>query len=79
MSAESSNSQTSQKVQHVSEQSDFNAQLLKDELDKHLTDYAKIKKFLDEELPVKYATVEQLKSLGERLDKLEKKGESDGN
>ena len=35
-------------------------------------------KFLDEELPVKYATVEQLKSLGERLDKLEKKGESDG-
>nr|WP_306812295.1 phage tail protein [Lactobacillus taiwanensis] len=79
MCAESSNSQTSQKVQHVSEQSDFNAQLLKDELDKHLTDYAKIKKFLDEELPVKYATVEQLKSLGERLNKLEKKGESDGN
>lgn len=78
MSAESNNSQTNQKVQHVSEQSDFNAQLLKDELDKHLTDLAKIKKIIDEELPVKYATVKQLKVLGERLDKLEKKGESDG-
>ena len=79
MSAESNNNQTNQKVQHVSEQSDFNAQKIKDELDNHLVNYAKIKKFIDEELPVKYATVEQLKSLGERLDKLEKKGESDGN
>lgn len=82
LSAESSNSQTNQSVKEVSEQSNFNAQKIKDELDKHLTDYAKIKKFLDEELPVKYATVEQLKALGEqlenRLKKLEQKGESDG-
>ena len=82
MSAESNNNQTNQKVQHVSEQSDFYAQKIKDELDKHLVDYAKIKKFLDEELPVKYATIEQLKALGkqlgDRLKKLEQKGESDG-
>ena len=78
MSAESNNNQTNQNIQHVSEQSDFNAQKIKDELDKHLTEYAKIKKFIEEDLPVKYATVEQLKVLGERLDRLEKKGESDG-
>lgn len=78
MSAESSNNQTNQTVQHVSEQSNFNAQKIKDELDKHLTEYAKIKKFLDQELPIKYATVEQLKSLAERLDKLEQKGDSNG-
>ena len=82
MSAESNNSQVNQSINQVSDQSTFNARYIKDQLDKHLTDYAKIKKFIDEELPVKYATVEQLKALGEqlgdRLKKLEQKGESNG-
>lgn len=76
MSAESSNNQTNQKVQYVSEQSNFNAQKIKDELDKHLKDYAEIKKIIDD-LPNKYATTEQLKVVSEKVDKLEQKGESD--
>ena len=77
MSVESNNNQANQSINRVSEQSNFDAKYIKDELDKHLKDYAEIKKIIDD-LPNKYATVEQLKSLAERLDKLEQKGDSNG-
>ena len=78
MSSQTSNNQTNQNVKEVSEQSNFNTQKLKEQIDDNSKKYADLKKFVDEELPVKYATAEQLKALVERLDKLEKKGESDG-
>lgn len=76
MSAESNNSQVNQSINQVSDQSIFNARYIKDQLDKHLKDYAEIKKIIDD-LPNKYATVEQLKALSEKVDKLEQKGEND--
>ena len=76
MSAESSNSQVNQSINQVSDQSTFNARYIKDQLDKHLKDYAEIKKIIDD-LPNKYATAEQLKALSEKVDKLEQKGEND--
>jgi hypothetical protein len=77
MSAESNNSQVNQSINQVSDQSTFNARYIKDQLDKHLKDYAEIKKIIDD-LPNKYATTEQLKVVSEKVDKLEQKGESDG-
>lgn len=77
MSVESNNNQVNQSINKVSEQSNFDAKYIKDELDKHLKDYAEIKKIIDD-LPNKYATSEQLKVVSEKVDKLEQKGESDG-
>lgn len=77
MSAESHNNQVNQSISQVSDQSIFNARYIKDQLDKHLKDYAEIKKIIDD-LPNKYATTEQLKVVSEKVDKLEQKGESDG-
>lgn len=76
MSAESNNSQVNQSINQVSDQSAFNSRYIKDQLDKHLKDYAEIKKIIDD-LPNKYATTEQLKALSDRVDKLEQKGEND--
>ena len=76
MSAESNNSQVNQSINQVSDQSAFNSRYIKDQLDKHLKDYAEIKKISDD-LPNKYATTEQLKALSDRVDKLEQKGEND--
>lgn len=76
MSSDSNNSQVNQSINQVSDQSTFNARYIKDQLDKHLKDYAEIKKIIDN-LPNKYATVEQLKALSEKVDKLEQKGEND--
>ena len=76
MSAESNNSQVNQSINQVSDQSTFNARYIKDQLDKHLKDYAEIKKIIDD-LPNKYATAEQLKALSAKVDKLEQKGEND--
>ena len=77
MSVESNNNQANQSINQVSEQSNFDAKYIKDELDKHLKDYAEIKKIIDD-LPNKYATSEQLKVVSEKVDKLEQKGESNG-
>jgi SLT domain-containing protein len=77
MSVESNNNQANQSINRVSEQSNFDAKYIKDELDKHLKDYAEIKKIIDD-LPNKYATTEQLKVVSEKVNKLEQKGESDG-
>lgn len=77
MSVESNNNQVNQSINQVSEQSNFDAKYIKDELDKHLEDYAEIKKIIDD-LPNKYATTEQLKVVSEKVDKLEQKGESNG-
>lgn len=77
MSVESNNNQVNQSINKVSEQSNFDAKYIKDELDKHLKDYAEIKKIIDD-LPNEYATSEQLKVVSEKVDKLEQKGESDG-
>lgn len=77
MSVESNNNQVNQSINQVSEQSNFDAKYIKDELDKHLKDYAEIKKIIDD-LPNKYATTEQLKAVSEKVDKLEQKGESNG-
>ena len=77
MSAESHNSQVNQSINQVSDQSMFNARYIKDQLDKHLKDYAEIKKIVDD-LPNKYVTVEQLKALSEKVDKLEQKLEQKG-
>ena len=77
MSVESSNNKVNQSINQVSEQSNFDAKYIKDELDKHLEDYAEIKKIIDD-LPNKYATTEQLKVVSEKVDKLEQKGESNG-
>ena len=77
MSVESNNNQANQSINQVSEQSNFDAKYIKDELDKHLKDYAEIKKIIDD-LPNKYATTEQLKVVSEKVNKLEQKGESDG-
>ena len=77
MSVESNNNQANQSINRVSEQSNFDAKYIKDELDKHLRDYAEIKKIIDD-LPNKYATSEQLKAVSEKVDKLEQRGESDG-
>ena len=77
MSIESNNNQVNQSINKVSEQSNFDAKYIKDELDKHLEDYAKIKKIIDD-LPNKYATTEQLKVVSEKVDKLEQKGEDNG-
>lgn len=77
MSVESNNNKVNQSINHVSEQSDFDAKYLKNELDKHLRDYAEIKKIIDD-LPNKYATTEQLKVISEKVDKLEQKGENNG-
>ncbi len=77
MSVESSNNQINQSINQVSEQSNFDAKYIKDELDKHLKDYAEIKKIIDD-LPNKYATTEQLKVVSEKVDKLEQKGEDNG-
>lgn len=77
MSVESNNNKVNQSINHVSEQSDFDVKYLKNELDKHLKDYAEIKKIIDD-LPNKYATSEQLKVVSEKVDKLEQKGESNG-
>lgn len=77
MSVESNNSKVNQSINQVSEQSGFDAHYLKQQLDKHLEDYAKIKKIIDD-LPNKYATSEQLKVVSEKVDKLEEKGESNG-
>ncbi|MBD0888721.1 peptidoglycan DD-metalloendopeptidase family protein [Lactobacillus gasseri] len=77
MSVESNNNQVNQSINQVSEQSNFDAKYIKDELDKHLKDYAEIKKIIDD-LPNKYATCEQLKAVSEKVDKLEQKGESNG-
>lgn len=77
MSVESNNNQVNQSINQVSEQSNFDAKYIKDELDKHLRDYAEIKKIIDD-LPNKYATTEQLKVVSEKVDKLEEKGESNG-
>ena len=77
MSVESNNNQVNQSINKVSEQSGFDARYLKQQLDKHLKDYAEIKKIIDD-LPNKYATSEQLKVVSEKVDKLEHKGESNG-
>lgn len=77
MSVESNNNQVNQSINQVSEQSNFDAKYIKDELDKHLKDYAEIKKIIDD-LPNKYVTSEQLKVVSEKVDKLEQKGESNG-
>lgn len=77
MSVESNNNQVNQSINQVSEQSGFDARYLKQQLDKHLEDYAKIKKIIDD-LPNKYATTEQLKVVSEKVDKLEEKGEGNG-
>lgn len=77
MSAESNNNQVNQSISQVSDQSTFNAKYIKDQLDKHLKDYAEIKKIIDD-FPNKYATTEQLKVLSEKVDKLEQKGENNG-
>lgn len=77
MSVESSNNKVNQSINQVSEQSGFDARYLKQQLDKHLKDYAEIKKIIDD-LPNKYATSEQLKVVSEKVDKLEQKGESNG-
>lgn len=77
MSVESNNNQANQSINRVSEQSNFDAKYIKDELDKHLKDYAEIKKIIDD-LTNKYATTEQLKVVSEKVNKLEQKGESDG-
>lgn len=77
MSVESNNNQVSQSINQLSEQSNFDAKYIKDELDKHLRDYAEIKKIIDD-LPNKYATTEQLKVVSEKVDKLEEKGEDNG-
>lgn len=77
MSVESNNNQVNQSINKVSEQSNFDAKYIKDELDKHLKDYAEIKKIIDE-LPNKYATTDQLKVVSEKVDKLEQKGEDNG-
>lgn len=77
MSVESNNNQVNQSINKVSEQSNFDAKYIKDELDKHLRDYAEIKKIIDD-LPNKYATTEQLKAVSEKVDKLEQKGEDNG-
>ena len=77
MSAENKNNQVNQSISQVSDQSTFNARYIKDQLDKHLKDYAEIKKIIDD-LPNKYATAEQLKALSEKVDKLEQKGDSNG-
>lgn len=77
MSAESNNSHVNQSINQVSDQSTFNARYIKDQLDKHLKDYAEIKKIIDD-LPNKYATTEQLKVVSEKVDKLEQKGDSNG-
>lgn len=74
MSAEKNNNQVNQSISQVSDQSAFNAKYIKDQLDKHLRDYAEIKKIIDD-LPNKYATTEQLKAVSEKVDKLEQKGE----
>lgn len=77
MSVESNSNQVNQSINQVSEQSNFDAKYIKDELDKHLKDYAEIKKIIDD-LPNKYATTEQLKVVSEKVDKLEQKGEDNG-
>lgn len=77
MSVESNNNKVNQSINQVSEQSNFDAKYIKDELDKHLRDYAEIKKIIDD-LPNKYATTEQLKVVSEKVDKLEEKGEDNG-
>lgn len=77
MSVESNNNQVNQSINQLSEQSNFDAKYIKDELDKHLKDYAEIKKIIDD-LPNKYATTEQLKVVSEKVDKLEQKGEDNG-
>lgn len=77
MSVESNNNKVNQSINQVSEQSNFDAKYIKDELDKHLRDYAEIKKIIDD-LPNKYATSEQLKVVSEKVDKLEQKGEDNG-
>lgn len=77
MSVESNNNQVNQSINQLSEQSNFDAKYIKDELDKHLKDYAEIKKIIDD-LSNKYATTEQLKVVSEKVDKLEQKGEDNG-
>lgn len=77
MSVESNNNQVNKSINQLSEQSNFDAKYIKDELDKHLKDYVEIKKIIDD-LPNKYATSEQLKVVSEKVDKLEQKGESNG-
>lgn len=77
MSVESNNNKVNQSINQVSEQSNFDAKYIKDELDKHLRDYAEIKKIIDD-LSNKYATTEQLKVVSEKVDKLEQKGEDNG-
>ena len=77
MSVESNNNQVNQSINQVSEQSNFDAKYIKNELDKHLKDYAEIKKIIDD-LPNKYATSEQLKAVSEKVDKLEQNGEDNG-
>lgn len=77
MSVESNNNKVNQSINKVSEQSNFDAKYIKDELDKHLKDYAEIKKIIDD-LPNKYATTEQLKVVSEKVDKLEQKGKDNG-
>lgn len=77
MSVESTNNQVNQSINQVSEQSGFDARYLKQQLDKHLEDYAEIKKIIDD-LPNKYATTEQLKVVSEKVNKLEQKGEDNG-
>lgn len=75
MSTETRNSETNQNVKQVSEQSNFDARYIKQQLDNHLKDYTEIKKTIDE-LPTKYATAEQLSDLAKRVEILEKKGEN---
>lgn len=75
MSAENNNNQVNQSISQVSDQSTFNAKYIKDQLDKHLKDYAEIKKIIDD-FPNKYATTEQLKAVSDKVDKLEQKGEN---
>lgn len=72
MSAESNNNQVNQSISQVSDQSTFNTKYIKDQLDKHLKDYAEIKKIIDD-LPNKYATTEQLKVVSEKIDDLPNK------
>ncbi|WP_318351428.1 hypothetical protein [Klebsiella quasipneumoniae] len=76
MSVESNNNQVNQSINKVSEQSNFDAKYIKDELDKHLKDYVEIK--IIDDLPNKYATSEQLKVLSEKVDKLEEKERDNG-
>nr|DAN08856.1 MAG TPA: hypothetical protein [Caudoviricetes sp.] len=73
MSAENNNSQVNKSINQVSDQSNFNVKYIKDQLDKHLKDYAEIKKIVDD-LPDKYATTEQLTALSKKVDELEQKG-----